>query len=75
MSSPSLIGFQMYDEPAPSQFLALSNWSKSVAARAPLALRFINLLPPFPNFPYGTYESYVTSFVRQVQPNVLSFDM
>jgi hypothetical protein len=75
MQNPSLIGFQMYDEPIPSQFLALSNWSKSVADRAPHALRFINLLPPFPNFPYGTYESYVESFVKNVQPNILSFDM
>jgi hypothetical protein len=75
MQDPSLIGFQMYDEPDPAQFPALFKWSQSVAERAPNALRFINLLPPFANFPYGTYEGYVASFVQQVRPNILSFDM
>ena len=73
MRNPSLIGFQMFDEPLPSQFPALSNWSKSVASRAPNALRFINLLPPTPQI--VPYEKYVGSFIDQVNPNILSFDM
>ena len=75
LPSPSLIGFQMFDEPTPQQFPALFTWSQSVALRAPHALRFINLLPPFPNWPYGTYEGYVDAFIKQVGPNMLSFDM
>jgi hypothetical protein len=75
MQNPSLIGFVMYDEPTPDKFPALFNWSKSVTQRAPNALRFINLLPPFPNWPYGTYEDYVDAFIQQVKPNILSFDM
>ena len=75
LQDPSVIGFQMFDEPDPAQFAALANWSASIASRAPHALRFINLLPPFPNWPYGTYEGYVNAFIAQVHPNILSFYM
>jgi hypothetical protein len=64
----------MKDEPQPSQFAALSTWSASVAARAPDALRFINLLPNY-GFPDSSvYPSYVNDFVRVVRPDVLCFD-
>ena len=71
----AVMGYQMYDEPQPSDFPGLANWSASVAARAPGALRFINLLPNY-GIPGGpaAYAAYVSSFVSVVGPDVLCFD-
>jgi hypothetical protein len=66
----------MEDEPQRSEFPAVATWAASVAARAPGALRFINLLPnyylPAPSSP--TYNEYVADFVSIVKPDILSFD-
>ena len=67
-------GYQMKDEPQSSEFPALAAWSASVAARAPAALRFINLLPNY-GFPDSSvYAAYVNDFVQVVRPDVLCFD-
>lgn len=47
LTSPALRGFQMADEPSAADFPALAAWAASVAARAPGALRFINLFPNY----------------------------
>jgi hypothetical protein len=66
----------MEDEPQRSEFAAVATWAASVAARAPGALRFINLLPnyylPAPSSP--TYDAYVADFVSIVKPDILCFD-
>lgn len=71
-----VMGYQLKDEPQAPEFPALAAWSASVAARAPGALRFINLLPNYgftaPSSP--VYEEYVADFVRIVRPDLLSFD-
>lgn len=70
-----VLGYQMYDEPTADQFPALAEWASSVAARAPGALRFINLLPNYGPFAdEAAYSSYVAAFVATVKPDVLCFD-
>jgi hypothetical protein len=44
-TSDALWGFQLADEPSATLFPALRNWTQSIAAANPDALRFINLLP------------------------------
>jgi hypothetical protein len=77
-NASTLVGFQMWDEPAESDFTAAAAWMESVAQRAfPGALRFINLLPnygfPGPNST-AAYEAYVSDFISVVKPDLLSFD-
>ena len=77
LASPSLRGFQMYDEPSASDFSALAAWATSVAARAPGALRFINLLPNYASVgALGTrdYASYLAQYIATVKPDMLCFD-
>ena len=71
----AVMGFQMFDEPQPSDFPGLANWSASIAERAPGALRFINLLPNY-GIPGGpsAYADYVSEFVSVVKPDLLCFD-
>lgn len=45
LSSDALWGYQLADEPSATFFPALRNWTQSIAAANPDALRFINLLP------------------------------
>lgn len=74
LESPALRGFQMADEPQAADFAALATWSASVAARAPGALRFINLLPNYAEFPSGGYDAYLSQYISTVRPDMLSFD-
>lgn len=74
---PGAWGFQLKDEPSASDFPALRIWADSVSQRSPDALRFINLLPNYANtvqWGTGDYESYVTSFINIVHPDILCFD-
>jgi hypothetical protein len=77
LASPALRGFQMYDEPSVADFPALSAWAASVAARAPGALRFINLLPNYASagaLGASTYGAYLAEYVATVRPDMLCFD-
>ena len=71
-----VMGYQLKDEPQASDFPLLAAWASSVRARAPGALRFINLLPNYGFTPPSSpvYEEYVNSFVRIVSPDILAFD-
>lgn len=76
-SSPALVGFQMLDEPSASEFPAVAAWAASVAARAPGALRFINLLPNYASagaLGTATYGEYLERYVATVAPDMLCFD-
>lgn len=79
LSAPpgTVLGYQMWDEPAESDFPTVAKWMASVRARAPDALRFVNLLPNY-GFPgphsSPVYEQYVSAFVAATQPDILCFD-
>ena len=71
VASP-VMGWQLFDEPQPSDFPAIAAWFSSLALRAPGALRFVNLLPNYANFPQpGGYGAYVEEYVAQVKPDIL----
>ena len=77
LASPSLRGYQMWDEPSASDFPAVAAWAASVATRAPGALRFINLLPNYASAgALGTrsYAAYLAEYVATVRPDMLCFD-
>ena len=71
-----VMGYQLYDEPAQSFFPTLAQWMKSVATRAPGALRFVNLLPNYGFTPpsTATYEAYIAAYIAEVNPDMLCFD-
>ena len=70
-----VMGYQLADEPQPSAFPAIAAWFASLAQRAPGALRFVNLLPNYADFPQpGGFGAYVAEFVRVVAPDLLCFD-
>jgi hypothetical protein len=74
VASP-VLGYQLLDEPQESEFSALAAWAASVKARAPGALRFINLLPNygFPAPSSAVYTAYVKAFVSQVRCRALRY--
>ena len=75
--APAAWGFNMRDEPAVADFAALANWSASIAARAPGAMRFINLLPNYATpaqLGAPTYAAYIEQYIAAVAPNMLCFD-
>ena len=77
LTGTALAGFQMADEPSATDFPAVAVWASSVAARAPSALRFINLLPNYASvgaLGAPSYAAYLNSFVDAVHPDLLSFD-
>ena len=77
LASPALRGFQMSDEPSVADFPALAAWAASVAARAPGALRFINLLPNYASagaLGASSYGAYLAAYVAAVRPDMLCFD-
>ena len=79
-TSPSLLGFLVKDEPTPSDFALLANWTRQIGLTHPGKLRFINLLPNCsamgtPAVNNESYGEYVHSFVTEVKPDLLAFDM
>ena len=81
LKSEALWGYQLADEPSATLFPALRNWTQSIAAANPDALRFINLLPACAGEKFSgvkrlpmTYDEYVGNFTLVVRPQVLSMD-
>ena len=74
--SLALRGYQLKDEPAARDFQGLKALTESIKTSHPGKLRYINLLPfcPPSQLNATSYEDYVSSFVRIVKPDVLSFD-
>ena len=79
--SPAFWGFQLLDEPFghPNafDFRAIGAWSRSLATARPDVLRYINLegAADVHHFPtVADYAVYIQSFVKEVEPQVLSMD-
>ena len=74
LTSPSLWGFQMKDEPQTQDFAELATWSEAIAQAAPQALRFINLLPNYADastqLNASSYRAYASEFVKTVKPDL-----
>jgi hypothetical protein len=74
VAAAPVMGYQIIDEPAQADFPQLAAWAKSIASRAPDAMRFINLLPNYGFATEAEYVAYVTAYIAQVQPDMLCFD-
>ena len=77
-TTDSVLGYYIRDEPHAQEFAGLGKTVADVRKKRPGALSFINLLgmtagPSWWGTP--TYTDYVGSFVKEVQPDILCFDI
>ena len=77
-TTDSVLGYYIRDEPHAQEFAGLGKTVADVRKKRPGALSFINLLgmtagPSWWGTP--TYQDYVGSFVKEVQPDILCFDI
>jgi hypothetical protein len=75
--SPSLLGYFLQDEPQASQFPRLAALDRSLRARDPQHLPYINLFPNYATreqLGTSSYPAYVRGFLETVRPKLLSFD-
>jgi hypothetical protein len=75
---PALLAYFIVDEPSADAFAPLGDVVAYLKQRDPKHPGFINLFPtyaaPWAQLGTATYEEYVSRFVKQVDPFVLSFD-
>jgi len=73
---PACWGYLLQDEPKLKEFVGLASKVEAIRRARPGKLCYINLLPDYagPGCGAPSYLDYVTSFVRQVHPDVLSMD-
>lgn len=74
---PGLAGFILVDEPNASEFFILGEVNKYLLDKMPRWIPYINLFPNYASkeqLGTETYEEYVDSYLRIVQPRILSFD-
>ncbi len=75
--SPAVWGYKLRDEPPLQEFPALQKSVATLREARPGKLAYINL---FPNYASNTqlgapsYDAYVNTFVKEVNPDVLSMD-
>lgn len=80
-SNPAVYGFYIYDEPGAADFPGLARVVDAVRRLAPGKLAYINLFPNYATMggddtqlQTDTFEEYLERFVREVRPQVLSWD-
>jgi hypothetical protein len=78
---PNVLGYFVSDEPRASAFPALGKAVAAVKRHAPGKLAYINIFPSYSTlgatkseFETATYEEYLEQFVRQVKPQLISYD-
>jgi hypothetical protein len=80
--SDAVLGYFITDEPGAGEFPALAKAVAAVKRYAPGKLAYINLYPDyatigdasFSQLGTATYTEYLERFVREVQPQILSYD-
>lgn len=76
-SHPSLLGYNLRDEPHMDEFEALAYAQQQVLLNDPDALPVVDLFPNYASSAQlgtSSYDTYVSEFVRIVQPKALSFN-
>ncbi|MCC6125393.1 MAG: hypothetical protein IT426_10550 [Pirellulales bacterium] len=78
---PNVLGYYISDEPRANAFPALGKAVAAVKKHAPGKLAYINLFPSYSTIDAArseletvTYEEYLERFVREVQPQLISYD-
>jgi hypothetical protein len=77
LTSPACWGFSVYDEPSVKDFERLRSVVDNLRKTSPGKLAYINLLPNGASsgqWGVDDYEHYVSRFVNEVNPDVLSMD-
>ena len=80
--SDAVLGYFITDEPGAGEFAALAKAVAAVKRLAPGKLAYINLYPDyatigdasFSQLGTATYAEYLERFVREVKPQILSYD-
>lgn len=80
--SKAVIGYYITDEPGASEFPALAKVVKAVKKYAPGKIAYINLFPNFAKsgaegksqLETNSYTEYLERFVREVRPQIISYD-
>lgn len=79
---PEVLGYYIMDEPGTSRFAALAEAVRAVKTHAPGKLAYINLFPGYATIGApdqsqlgaASFTEYLERFVREVQPQFLSYD-
>lgn len=74
---PATFGYYLRDEPKVDMYPALKRWVAAYRSAAPDARAYINLYPNYANMRQigvADYETYLENFVRDVQPEFISYD-
>jgi hypothetical protein len=74
---PALSGFYLIDEPDTHRFADVAQLVRRLRTIAPGRLSYVNLYPiyvPPQHLAAASYEEYVERFLREVQPDLLSYD-
>lgn len=77
---PAMDGYYIFDEPQEKDFPELSKLVKHIKARDPHHFCFVNLLPIFGvqakklKDPSLIYKDHINEYIRQFQPDLLSYD-
>ncbi|MHC4159968.1 MAG: hypothetical protein ACYSSO_12910 [Planctomycetota bacterium] len=80
--SKAVIGYYITDEPGASEFPALAKAVRAVRKYAPGKIAYINLFPSFATsgakgksqLETDNYTEYLERFVREVRPQIISYD-
>lgn len=74
---PALLGYYIEDEPNADRFSELSKIVKKIYSLDKKHITYINLYPNYANneqLKVRSYEQYVNTYLKMVNPNILSFD-
>lgn len=74
---PAFAGLNLYDEPGTDRYTSLSAATQLLESIAPGKIAYVNLFPSYAvpgALKANDYEEYVSRFVSEVRPPVLSFD-
>ena len=74
----TFVGYHFADEPAMHRYAALAQGAAAFEAAYPGKVSYINLFPSYARLGdqlyASSYEEYVDEYIRQFNPNVVSFD-
>jgi len=73
----AVFGYYLRDEPEAGLYPGLKKWVASYRRAAPEALAYINLFPNYASpgqMNVATYEEYLESYVKTVEPSFISYD-
>ncbi len=73
---PALWGYHICDEPLFDSYARIGAVTKYLKKKDPKHPAFTNLLPNYGSFLFGgrTFDDYVRTFIKEVEPDIMSYD-